>query len=149
MHFIKCFTCGLLASTYNAYSVDENFPIQIFDHANNQNIVTRAAFDIGSGETKITVGDIDLRTNRMNKIWHKEVLHVKLRNDLANSPDGLLSHHIQSELIDAIKDLKDKVSAYNPIQWAAIGTSVFRTAKNGSELLKKIEEDTSTLSRLN
>jgi len=113
-----------------------------------QTCITRAALDIGSGGTKLSVGDIDPVTNRILRIRDEIVIGVKLRRDLALNPDGLLSDQIQGELIRTIKQLKDRVSKFEPVQLSAVATSVFRTAKNGLEVLKKMEDATGVRVRL-
>lgn len=111
-------------------------------------LVTRAAIDIGSGGTKFTVGEIDPQTNRIVRIRDEVVMSIKLRQDLAMNSSEELSDHIQKELIDTIKQLQNRINSFAPAQVSAVGTSVFRTAKNGPELLKKIEEETGITVRL-
>lgn len=107
-----------------------------------QPFVTRAAIDIGSGGTKLTVGDIDPLTNRILRIRDDILIGVKLRQDLAVSPDGLLSDHIQEELVHTIKQLQERMNKFAPLELNAVATSVFRTAKNGFAVLDKVESET-------
>ena len=50
-------------------------------HFAQEEHVTRAAFDIGSGETKITVGEVNATTNKINRIWLQTFKVVELRRD--------------------------------------------------------------------
>lgn len=104
-------------------------------------IVRRAALDIGSGETKLTVADIDTDTNKIVKVWYQNAKTVELRKDLAASPDGFLSKNIQEKLINTLKEMKTETSHLPPQKWFGVSTSVFRTAKNGQELLDRIKSE--------
>lgn len=103
-----------------------------------QQIVTRAAFDIGSGEVKIIVCNVDPTNNQVTKIWHRNYITVELRKDQASNPDGCLSPAIEQELINAIITLQQEAAPFKPQKFAAVGTSVFRTAKNGPEVLARL-----------
>lgn len=103
-----------------------------------QEMVTRAAFDIGSGEVKMIVCDVDPATNQVAKIWHSNAIVVELRKDQSSNPDGSLSSAVEQQLIAAIKTLQQQAVPFNPQKFAAVGTSVFRTAKNGPEVLERV-----------
>jgi exopolyphosphatase / guanosine-5'-triphosphate,3'-diphosphate pyrophosphatase len=60
----------------------------------NADIVRRAAVDVGSGETKLTIADVDTETNRIVKVHHQDCKVVALRKDLATSLDGTLSKEL-------------------------------------------------------
>lgn len=101
-------------------------------------IVKRGAFDIGSGDTKITIADVDTDTNKIVKIHFQNYTTVPLRRDLASSADRTLSPEIQEHLIAVLQTYLK----YPADQWFGIGTSVFRTATNGMEVLERIKFET-------
>lgn len=103
-----------------------------------QELEMRVAFDFGSGEAKMIVCSVDPTTNKVVKIWLTRNIIVEVRKDQANSLDGSLSPAIEKQLIDTIQTLKQEAAAFNPKKFAAVGTSVFRTAKNGLEVLERI-----------
>ena len=103
---------------------------------------TRAAFDIGSGDTKLTVAEVDLEKNQMTRILFETFESIPLREDLAESKDGLLSIKIQDQLIHCLKEMQKKAKPFEPTAWNGIGTSVFRTAKNGKQCLDRVLEET-------
>ena len=74
-----------------------------------EGIVTRAAFDIGSGQCKVTAADVDSVNDRICKIWLQTDKKVETRKDLAESLNQNLSQKIERELIDTILELKEKV----------------------------------------
>jgi len=105
-------------------------------------VITRAAIDIGSGDTKMTVATVDTETNQIAKILYQNYITVELRKDLGASPDKSLSPKIEQELINALRKMQENAEQYNPVEWVCVGTSVFRTAKNGAEFLAKIKAAT-------
>ncbi len=102
----------------------------------------RAALDIGSGQTKITIADVDTINNKIVCIHHQVVKFVFLRKDLAMSSQGVLSKNIQTDLIETLKEMQQASVAFNPIKWIATGTSVFRQARNTEEFLAETEKAT-------
>lgn len=141
---ILAYTLLMIGAVHTVHAVADKYISSCYseDEAKQQAVVRRGAFDIGSGDTKITVADVDTKTNRITQIWHSTFKTVALRKDMAASKDKSLSPKIQRELISTINDMKDKVSQYNPVQWSAVGTSVFRTAVNGPKFLKEVEAET-------
>lgn len=105
-------------------------------------IVRCAALDIGSGETKLTIADVDTDLNKIIKIHYQDYTAVELREDLAISHDGNLSKQIETKLITVLNDYKNATVNLSPQQWFGIGTSVFRNAKNGREFLDRIKTET-------
>lgn len=113
----------------------KNFPLNtIFE--------TRAALDIGSGQTKITIADVNIVTNKIVCIHQQSVKFVFLRKDLAMSRDGILSKTIQSHLIETLTEMQQASAIYNPVKWIAAGTSVFRQAQNSLEFIEETEKAT-------
>ncbi len=104
-------------------------------------IVTRAAMDVGSAETKLTVADVDTETQKIVHIWYQTVKFVILRKDLAASQDGNLSSAIEERLLNALAELKVEAAQFNPKQWVGVGTSVFRKANNGQAILDRIKNE--------
>lgn len=101
--------------------------------------ITRAVFDLGSSEAKITVADVNTDTNQITKIWLQYCETVGLRKDLAVEGNGFLSKEAEERLLNTLKKMKANALQYNPEQWFGVGTSVFRLAKNGQEILDRIK----------
>jgi exopolyphosphatase/guanosine-5'-triphosphate,3'-diphosphate pyrophosphatase len=111
-------------------------------------IVRRAAVDIGSGTTKLTIADINTDSNQIVHIWYQSIEPIELRRDLAASSDGYLSKNIEEQLISTFKEMKAKTRQFAPQQWFGIGSSVFRTAKNGQQVLNRLKTDEDVTIRL-
>ncbi len=105
-------------------------------------VVRRAAIDIGSAETKVTIADIDTVANKILKKHHSEFQSVELRKDLVASPVSSLSSQIIDKLIQTLHNYKAATAELMPTQWFGIGTAVFRKANNGQEVLNRIKQET-------
>lgn len=108
----------------------------------NAEVVRRAALDVGSGGTALTVADVETESNKIVEILYQKIKNVPLRTDLAKSPDGNLSQEIEIKLIAILNEFKDEVSALQPKQWFGVATSVFRIANNGSTVLRNAAKAT-------
>lgn len=114
----------------------------IFITSIHADIVRRAAIDVGSAETKLTVADVDTETNKIIKIYYQDYKAVELRKDLAMSQDGTLSKEIEMKLVRTLNEFKAATIGFAPEQWFGVGTSVFRNAKNGQKFLDSIKTET-------
>jgi len=111
--------------------------------------ITRASLDVGSGDTKVTIAEVNRQKNKIDKVWLQTFKTVDLRKDLSVSKEEKnLSKKIVLELIDTIKQFQEKGSKYHPVEWTAVGTSVFRTAKNSKEVLENVKEATGITIRI-
>jgi exopolyphosphatase/guanosine-5'-triphosphate,3'-diphosphate pyrophosphatase len=102
---------------------------------------TLATIDIGSGTTKIAVAEVNCSENRILKTLLRQSIPVSLREDLATN-GGILSPAIEKTLIEALQTLMREAGQHRPMQWTAVGTSVFRTAKNSAEFLERVKQAT-------
>lgn len=110
--------------------------------AQEQTIVRRAAFDIGSAAIKCTVADVDTTTGTIVKII-KELSHkVDFAEDLARSYDGNFSQEIMDEGIETINAMKQRALKYKAESFAGVGGSSFRTARNGRAYFVLIKGET-------
>jgi exopolyphosphatase/guanosine-5'-triphosphate,3'-diphosphate pyrophosphatase len=108
----------------------------------NECLETRAAFDIGSGATKIKVAQVDICKQKIFKVLLNTSEPVTYKESLMNSSDNTLPMSIIQKGIKAINSLKTKASTHNPTLYIATATSAFRTAKNGVEAIKILNEKT-------
>ncbi|HXF29092.1 MAG TPA: hypothetical protein VN457_04520, partial [Chlamydiales bacterium] len=68
-------------------------PLAVFfgvDDTQPHKIERRAAFDIGSGEIKMQVSDVDLTVNKIVNVLLTDTAVVRLRENLVKSLDGRL-----------------------------------------------------------
>lgn len=117
-------------------------------HSVNAVIVTRAAIDVGSSETKLTVADVDTDSNQIVLIRFQDFITVELRKDISASSDGCLSIQAEDKLVAALMEFKRISSEYDPQAWAGIGTSALRVAKNGQEFIERVNARTGVTIRI-
>lgn len=105
-------------------------------------IVRRAAFDIGSGQIKMQISDVDLTANKIINVLLTDTAYVGLRENLVKSLDGRLSSDIQNKTVEAISELMKKAAPFHPKAYHAIATEALRLAKNADTLVERIKNET-------
>ncbi len=106
------------------------------------NIVRRAAFDIGSATIKCTIADVDISTGHIVKTVEKLSRKVDFAEDLARSYDGNFSKEIRSEGIEAIKEMKLKAIEHRALEFFGVGGAAARSARNGRAYFVRIKKET-------
>ena len=95
----------------------------------------RAAFDIGSGATKLMIADVDVETGQLGDIVHASERTVKYPYD------GVLSDAVQAEGIKVLHALRTAVLASGCTAYTAVATEVFRKAPNGAAFLQRVRAE--------
>ncbi|CAK9085201.1 unnamed protein product [Durusdinium trenchii] len=99
----------------------------------------RAAFDIGSGATKLMVAEVE-KGKVMKELFAKEI-PVSFAIDWKQSSDGNLSEAIQEEGLSVLRQLVgecERLRVPREAARCAIATEVFRKAGNGAGYLEKV-----------
>jgi hypothetical protein len=110
----------------------------------SRSMVRRAAFDVGSGATKVEVADVKLHVGilpRPQKAIYSEKINILLTEDLERSTDGSLSPSILTELEGVLRTLKVKASEAGAEQFSGVATAAFRKATNGPQFLQKMQSE--------
>eukprot|EP01134_Creolimax_fragrantissima_P001413 CFRG1413T1 len=92
--------------------------------------VVRAAFDVGSGSTKLTVGQVDTLTGQLIKIFFSDERVVLLGKSFKHNGDHI-SPTVLDECRAALVEFKKIAVSHGTSQWAGVATAVFREQKNG------------------
>lgn len=121
--------------------VDLQRPIKVQDSCGPQ-ITRRVAFDIGSGQIKMQVSDVNTTIGKIANVLLMDSAKVALREDLVKSPEGRFSSEIENKLVYAITELIKKSEAFHPQAYHAVATESFRLAKNGPALIGRIKKET-------
>lgn len=112
----------------------------------HRSVVCRAAFDIGSGSTKLQCSNCEVfvdtngfvaETRLLEELYGVEI-PVQFGADFKCSSDGMLSESIQLMGLSIFYDLLLKARALGATEFHAIATEVFRKAANGGTYLDKI-----------
>ena len=108
----------------------------------NECVKIKAAFDLGSGSTKMKVGRVNVCRQKIEKILLEASLPVKYKESLQNSRDNWLDREIQNKGVEAVLKLKEMAQAFGPSSYQGVATSAFRTATNGKDFAAKLAQDT-------
>lgn len=104
-------------------------------------IVTRAAIDIGSGNTRMLIAEVDTEKREIIQKLFSDFKTIELRRDLAFSADNAFSQDIENQLTETLIAFHQKDAKYNPQSWVAIATSSLRTATNGKEFAERVSKN--------
>lgn len=110
-----------------------------------RHVFRRAALDIGSGQHKLLVADVDTRAGggagQIVRIVHAEQVQVLLGHDLVGNGSGALSDAILStsrQTIARFKSVAQSLGADGRI--VGVATAVFRRAENGPDFLDSLTQ---------
>lgn len=112
---------------------------------NSQNVV-RAAIDLGSVAIKIQVSIVDPKHNSIVKSLYSDNSTINLAEDIATHA-GRISDSVQERLMHTLSIFKKKAISNSqktglpPLAFSGVATSLLAKAKNGQELLEKIENE--------
>ena len=99
----------------------------------------RAAFDIGSGATKLMVADVDVETGQLGDTVLASERRVKYAFDWKTH--GVLSDAVQAEGIKVLHALRTEVLSSGCTAYTAVATEVFRKAPNGAAFLQRVRAE--------
>jgi exopolyphosphatase/pppGpp-phosphohydrolase len=102
------------------------------------------AFDLGSGKVKMQAALVDEASLRIVKVLDTSEIFVPLRESIDQDSNGSISEDMtQLLLLTSIKKLQNRASLHGTVSKSVgVATEAFRVAKNGEEVLKKIQEAT-------
>lgn len=105
--------------------------------------VRRAAFDIGSGSTKMKVADVDTCDQKIVQVIYEQEESVNYREDLSKNNNQNFSPEIIKTGADALKKLKQKAREYDVEEknMAGVATAAFRHAKNAESVVKQLSRE--------
>ena len=118
----------------------------------DSHLVIRAAFDVGSGKTKMDVCTVDAHRNVIVNTLYSEQIDVPFALDMLEGGAGaggggggvggggeLLSEDILERGMSALVHLKARANQLGASAYAGIATAVFRRAINGADFLARAE----------
>jgi exopolyphosphatase/guanosine-5'-triphosphate,3'-diphosphate pyrophosphatase len=102
----------------------------------------RAAFDVGSGSTKMKVAELNTCTNTIQKVLLEEQAKIDYRESIEKSSDETISGATTEAGIKALNSLKEKAQKSGAQKFSGVATAAFRQAKNGEQVVRDIREAT-------
>lgn len=118
------------------------FSFFVFFNSINAEIERRAAIDVGSGGTKLTIADIETETNQILQIQLDTSFPVPYQASLDKSQDGTFDEATKSQGLKTFKEIQEISTSYQVQKISAIATSAFRKANNSKEFVAEIEKQT-------
>lgn len=100
----------------------------------------RAAFDVGSGATKLKVIEINTCLQEITQTVLEDQIKVEYRDDLEKSSSGEFSEEIQRQGLEALEKLQKQAREKGAQRFAGIATAAFRQSKNADNFVKIIRE---------
>lgn len=104
--------------------------------------VVRAAIDIGSGATKLKVAEVNVKTQKIEKVLASESFTVQYQEELEKSPDGTFNEEVMQTGLDALKKSQEIAKKYKAEKVVAVATAAFRKAANVEEYIDRIHRET-------
>lgn len=101
----------------------------------------RAAFDIGSGETKLKVAKVDACKTKIEVVLLESKRDVNYKGDLQKSKNNTFSDAVLAEGKKALKELKDEALVHKPSEFTSVATSAFRDAKNAKAYIESLNRE--------
>lgn len=100
----------------------------------------RMGLDIGSGSTKIMVAKVDFCKGKVLEVLLNESKPVSYNEDLEKSSEGKLSEAIIESGYKSLSEMIAKGKTFKPKKSYGVATSVFRKAKNGTDVIKSFSK---------
>jgi exopolyphosphatase/guanosine-5'-triphosphate,3'-diphosphate pyrophosphatase len=101
-----------------------------------------AAIDVGSNAARLLIKHIDIDFDGDCKMRKSLFLRIPLRLGMDVFNDGKLSDKRAEQFLRTMKAYKQLMKVYDVKNYMACCTSAMRDAKNGKNVLKKIDSDT-------
>ncbi len=103
---------------------------------------TRAALDIGSGTTKIAVADVDVCRHQILQIRYRQQIAVPYNDALMQSGDNRLPESVILQGQSALQSELQNIRRFHPRRITGVATAVFRSAKNGPQVIARLNQHT-------
>lgn len=117
------------------------FVISVFMQV-NADIERRAAVDVGSGGTKVSIADVDSDTNQIVQVILETSFPVPYQASLDKSVDGTFDAETKAAGLKTFKAIKEMADQHEVQKIAAIATSAFRKANQVKDFISLIENQT-------
>ncbi len=103
--------------------------------------VVRAAFDIGSGATRVKVANVDRCKSKVLEVLLEREEKVDFKEDLSQNNSRMFSEQMMANGLKVLRTLKEEAEKFSPKEYVAVATAAFREAKNGQKYIEKINSE--------
>lgn len=105
-------------------------------------IERRAAIDIGSGGTKVTIADVDQATNQIVQVILDTSYSVPYQASLDKSEDGTFDVETKKIGLNTFQEIKELATQHEVQKIVAIATSAFRKSNNAKQFIEEVKKQT-------
>lgn len=116
--------------------------LPLLGHCDAGKRTIRAAIDIGSGATKLKVAEVNLETQKIEKILVNESFAVQYQEELEKSKDSTFNDQVMHTGLEALKKCQEIAQKHQAEKVVAVATASFRKAANVEAFVEKIERET-------
>lgn len=102
----------------------------------------RAAVDIGSGGTKVTIADIETKSGQILEMLFEASFSVPYQAALDKSEDGTFDLETKALGLKVFKEIQEITAQYEVVKISAIATSAFRKSNNSQTFVKDVKDET-------
>ena len=102
-------------------------------------VIIQAAFDVGSGSTKMVVAQVDRCAHKTLRFIQEEQAGADYYQDLRQNGQKI-SRKMQEEGLAVLKQLQAKAQALGATEFLAVGAQAFRDALNAEEFGQKLAQ---------
>ena len=100
---------------------------------------TRAAYDIGSGSTRLKVAKVDVCENKILETLYENKMAMPYKDELSQSSDRKFTETTLQKGLGILKELKTQADIHKPEVHYAVATQAFREALNASEFISRAQ----------
>lgn len=125
----------LSLGTLSAFETKTDIPV----------IERRAAIDVGSGSTKVTIADVNATDEKIVSVIFEHSFPVPYQAFLESSYDGSFNESICDLGMKTFREIKEISDDYRVEKIAGVATAAFRDAINGDRFVHEIYAETDIL----
>lgn len=100
----------------------------------------RAAFDVGSGRTRMVVAQVNTCEQRIIKILKEDSVKVNYSSVFDKNSTGGFTLEIQKQGLAALVKLKAQADDFKPLAYSGVATAAFRKANNSADFVSEISK---------
>ncbi|MBE8163127.1 MAG: hypothetical protein HAW63_03990 [Bdellovibrionaceae bacterium] len=105
-------------------------------------IYTKAAFDVGSGSTKMKVAKVDVCKNKILKVFLNIHTQVSYKANLVPlGSNFILNKKIRRKGFFVLRQFVNRAKKFKPTKFVGVGTAAFRDAVNAKFFFKRIKKE--------
>lgn len=103
-------------------------------------ISKRAAFDIGSGETRLNVSKVNICTNKIISTELELKERVPYKETMSKATKRYLRQETMQAGFKVLQTMKAEAAKFSPDVYLAVATAAFREARNGQTFIDEVNK---------